>query len=115
MSEQDEGYDFRQYKLMESVIDRYNVSKTNMKVSDLQRLVTDLDALRSCLEKPTERFNEIFPSQWATLEEVNAMMQYQGKDRIDEIGKELVENAIGEIRSFIRHEIEKENRDRLNF
>ena len=105
MNEQDEGYDFRQYKLMESVIDRYNTSKRDRKVTDLQRLVADLDALRSCLEKPSERFNEIFPSQWATLEEVNAMMQYEGKDQIDEIGGELVENVIGEIRSLIRKEL----------
>ena len=33
------------------------------------------------------------------------MMQYEGKDRIDEIGGELVENVIREIRSLIRKEL----------
>jgi hypothetical protein len=97
---------------MEAVIDRYNTSKGSKKVTDLQRLITDLDALRSCLEKPSEHFNKLFPSQWATLEEVNAMMQYQERNQIDEIGEELVENAIGEISSLIRKELrdaEKKN------
>lgn len=106
VNKSDEDYDFRQYRQMESVIDRYNTSKKSKKVTDLQRLITGLDALRSCLEKPSQRFNEIFHSQWATLEEVNAMMQYQEKHQIDEIGEELVGNAIREITTLLRKELQ---------
>lgn len=84
-------------------IQRYQEkSKNAQNLQSLADLISDLDALRCCLKNPSESWLKEFQSEWATLEEVYAVMLDRGEARLDEVGGRLVEESIGKLLSLIQ-------------
>jgi len=107
VNEHDKEYDLRQFKRMLQAINGYKEVMQNNNLEDLRKVIADLDALRSSLAVKSEWFVKQFDPRWATLEEVYAMLLDHDETHLDEIGRNLVGEAINNIESLIQSEISK--------
>jgi len=89
-------YDQRQLKLMLDFIDGYETGR-----SGLGQLVSNLEALHSAMEDPSESFSDSFESLWGQLEVTYAMMLDEERQAPNKMDSRLVAEAIQGLKALI--------------
>ena len=71
-------------------------------------LVGYLEALLSALENAEQGWRKEFLSAWGTLEEVYAVMIYQGRNKLDEVEQNCVANSLVKLKGLTASKIGKQ-------
>jgi hypothetical protein len=96
----DRTYNQRQLKLMLEAIESFR--KGN---SGIGKLISDLDALVSCLRNTDESWKKAFASNWGKLEDIHAALQGKVSRNLKGSDSETVATAVAELTSLIQSEI----------
>jgi hypothetical protein len=96
-------HDQRQYQLMTQCIKGFEISNLDLRV-----LISSLKGLVDTLQEAEEEWKSSFRSEWWTLEEVYAVASDQGRNHLKEQERELVYEAIDEIKQLLQQVVNDE-------
>jgi len=98
--QEDRTYDQRQLNLMLGAIEDFR----NRKIR-IGKLVSDLEALVSCLRTADESWTKAFASNWGKLEDIHAALLDRNNRNLEGRDLETVVTALAALTSLIRSRI----------